>query len=210
MTSLASSPYPSWSMNAESCPSCASCASCQKMPGAAVAPNPTGSDWIGPDRTGSNQTKSNRSRGQPQFGSISMSFGFRLVKRSTLPLVHLASSISIALSSWGSRSCSQSFRASHPTGLSGPDGWLRRRLRALLRKREKRPGDGTDRRESLCPSAAICVICGHSVWISFIVPGWTGGRPVHPQRTQRGEHHSASVPSVPSVAGPFGPGFEFG
>lgn len=34
------------------------------------------------------------------------------------------------------------FRKSHPTGLSGPDGWLRRRLRAMLRKREKRPGYG--------------------------------------------------------------------
>jgi RNA-directed DNA polymerase len=34
------------------------------------------------------------------------------------------------------------FRESHRTGLSGPDGWLRRRLRALLRKREKRPGYG--------------------------------------------------------------------
>jgi RNA-directed DNA polymerase len=34
------------------------------------------------------------------------------------------------------------FRDSHPTGLSGPDGWLRRRLRAMLRKREKRPGYG--------------------------------------------------------------------
>ncbi len=34
------------------------------------------------------------------------------------------------------------FRDSYPTGLSGPDGWLRRRLRALLRKREKRPGYG--------------------------------------------------------------------
>jgi RNA-directed DNA polymerase len=34
------------------------------------------------------------------------------------------------------------FRESHRTGLSGPDGWLRRRLRAMLRKREKRPGYG--------------------------------------------------------------------
>lgn len=34
------------------------------------------------------------------------------------------------------------FRTSHPTGLQGPDGWMRRRLRALLRKREKRPGFG--------------------------------------------------------------------
>ncbi len=34
------------------------------------------------------------------------------------------------------------FQGSYRTGLSGPDGWLRRRLRALLRKREKRPGYG--------------------------------------------------------------------
>ncbi len=34
------------------------------------------------------------------------------------------------------------FRDSYPTGLAGPDGWLRRRLRALLRKREKRPSFG--------------------------------------------------------------------
>ena len=34
------------------------------------------------------------------------------------------------------------FRTSVSTGLSGPDGWLRRRLRAMLRKREKRPGYG--------------------------------------------------------------------
>jgi RNA-directed DNA polymerase len=34
------------------------------------------------------------------------------------------------------------FRESYRTGLSGPDGWLRRRLRAMLRKREKRPGYG--------------------------------------------------------------------
>jgi RNA-directed DNA polymerase len=34
------------------------------------------------------------------------------------------------------------FRESHPSGLRGPDGWLRRRLRAMLRKREKRPGYG--------------------------------------------------------------------
>jgi RNA-directed DNA polymerase len=32
------------------------------------------------------------------------------------------------------------YRESHWTGLKGPDDWLRRRLRALLRKREKRPG----------------------------------------------------------------------
>jgi len=41
------------------------------------------------------------------------------------------------------------FRESIPTGLSGPDGWLRRRLRAMLRKWEKRPGQGrnvTDQR----------------------------------------------------------------
>jgi RNA-directed DNA polymerase len=40
------------------------------------------------------------------------------------------------------------FRTSHPTGLSGPDGWLRRRLRALLRKREKRPGYGLSEADS--------------------------------------------------------------
>lgn len=34
------------------------------------------------------------------------------------------------------------FRESHPTGLNGPDGWLRRRRRAMRRKREKRPGYG--------------------------------------------------------------------
>jgi RNA-directed DNA polymerase len=40
------------------------------------------------------------------------------------------------------------FRDSHPTGLNGPDGWLRRRLRALLRKREKRPGYGLSEADS--------------------------------------------------------------
>jgi len=40
------------------------------------------------------------------------------------------------------------FRKSHRTGLSGPDGWLRRRLRALLRKREKRPGYGLSEADS--------------------------------------------------------------
>jgi RNA-directed DNA polymerase len=40
------------------------------------------------------------------------------------------------------------FRESHPTGLSGPDGWLRRRLRALLRKREQRPGYGLSEADS--------------------------------------------------------------
>jgi RNA-directed DNA polymerase len=35
-----------------------------------------------------------------------------------------------------------SFRDSHPTGLNGPDGWLRRRLRAMLRQREQRPKFG--------------------------------------------------------------------
>jgi RNA-directed DNA polymerase len=40
------------------------------------------------------------------------------------------------------------FRESHPTGLSGPDGWMRRRLRALLRKREKRPGYGLSEADS--------------------------------------------------------------
>lgn len=40
------------------------------------------------------------------------------------------------------------FHSSHPTGLRGPDGWLRRRLRALLRKREKRPGYGLSKADS--------------------------------------------------------------
>jgi len=40
------------------------------------------------------------------------------------------------------------FRKSHPTGLSGPDGWLRRRLRAMLRKWEKRPGYGLSKADS--------------------------------------------------------------
>ena len=40
------------------------------------------------------------------------------------------------------------FRKSHRRGLSGPDGWLRRRLRALLRKREKRPGYGLSEADS--------------------------------------------------------------
>jgi len=34
------------------------------------------------------------------------------------------------------------FRESHPNGLNGPDGWLRRRLRAMLCARRKRPGYG--------------------------------------------------------------------
>jgi RNA-directed DNA polymerase len=34
------------------------------------------------------------------------------------------------------------FRESHPTELRETDGWIRRRLRAMLRKREKRPGFG--------------------------------------------------------------------
>lgn len=40
------------------------------------------------------------------------------------------------------------FRESHPSGLRGPDGWLRRRLRAMLRKREKRPGYGLSEADS--------------------------------------------------------------
>jgi RNA-directed DNA polymerase len=40
------------------------------------------------------------------------------------------------------------FRDSSPTGLSGPEGWLRRRLRAMLRKREKRPGCGLSQADS--------------------------------------------------------------
>jgi RNA-directed DNA polymerase len=35
------------------------------------------------------------------------------------------------------------FRESLPSSLRGHDGWMRRRLRAMLRKREKRPGFGT-------------------------------------------------------------------
>jgi RNA-directed DNA polymerase len=40
------------------------------------------------------------------------------------------------------------FRDSHPWDLAGPDGWLRRRLRAMLRKREKRPGYGLSQADS--------------------------------------------------------------
>jgi RNA-directed DNA polymerase len=40
------------------------------------------------------------------------------------------------------------FRESHPAGLQGPDGSLRRRLRALLRKREKRPSYGRSQQDS--------------------------------------------------------------
>ena len=40
------------------------------------------------------------------------------------------------------------FRESHPQGLRGPDGWMRRRLRAMLRKREKRPGYGKSEADS--------------------------------------------------------------
>lgn len=40
------------------------------------------------------------------------------------------------------------FRESHRTGRSGPDGWLRRRFRAMLRKREKRPGYGLSKADS--------------------------------------------------------------
>ena len=40
------------------------------------------------------------------------------------------------------------FRDSHRTGLNGPDGWLRRRLRAMLRKREQRPGYGLSHADS--------------------------------------------------------------
>ena len=40
------------------------------------------------------------------------------------------------------------FGRSHRTGLSGPDGWLRRRLRAMLRKQEKRPGYGLSKADS--------------------------------------------------------------
>jgi len=40
------------------------------------------------------------------------------------------------------------FRESHLTGLRGPDKWVRRRLRAMLRKREKRPGYGLSKADS--------------------------------------------------------------
>jgi len=40
------------------------------------------------------------------------------------------------------------FRDCHPTQLREPDGWLRRRLRAMLRKREKRPGYGLSKTDS--------------------------------------------------------------
>lgn len=41
------------------------------------------------------------------------------------------------------------FRSSIPSGLRGPDAWLRRRLRAMLRKREKRPSFGRSKEDSL-------------------------------------------------------------
>ena len=40
------------------------------------------------------------------------------------------------------------FRESRPWDLAGPDGWLRRRLRAMQRKREKRPGYGLGEADS--------------------------------------------------------------
>ncbi|MGC8989047.1 MAG: reverse transcriptase domain-containing protein, partial [Verrucomicrobiia bacterium] len=40
------------------------------------------------------------------------------------------------------------FGGSHPSGLRDVDGWLRRRLRAMLRKREKRPGYGLSKADS--------------------------------------------------------------
>jgi RNA-directed DNA polymerase len=40
------------------------------------------------------------------------------------------------------------FRDSIRSGLADPDGWLRRRLRAMLRKREKRPGYGLSKADS--------------------------------------------------------------
>lgn len=40
------------------------------------------------------------------------------------------------------------FGQSHWSGLRGPDGWLRRRLRAMLRKRDKRPGYGRSQADS--------------------------------------------------------------
>jgi RNA-directed DNA polymerase len=41
------------------------------------------------------------------------------------------------------------FRASLPSALSDMDGWLRRRLRAMLRKREKRPGLGLSKADNV-------------------------------------------------------------
>ena len=40
------------------------------------------------------------------------------------------------------------FRDSHRSGLRGPDGWVRRRLRAMLKKRQKRPGYGLSKADS--------------------------------------------------------------
>jgi len=40
------------------------------------------------------------------------------------------------------------FRESLPSGLHDQDGWLRRRLRAMLRKREKRPGFGSNKADN--------------------------------------------------------------
>ncbi|MCW5560225.1 MAG: group II intron reverse transcriptase/maturase, partial [Verrucomicrobiae bacterium] len=40
------------------------------------------------------------------------------------------------------------FRESQPNGLRGPDGCLQRRLKAMLRKREKRPGYGLSKADS--------------------------------------------------------------
>jgi len=40
------------------------------------------------------------------------------------------------------------FRDCHPAHLREPDGWLRRRLRAMLRKRAKRPGFGLSQADS--------------------------------------------------------------
>ena len=39
------------------------------------------------------------------------------------------------------------FRDSVPSGLKDMDGWVRRRLRAMLRKREKRPAFGSNRND---------------------------------------------------------------
>ena len=45
----------------------------------------------------------------------------------------------------GWRGC---FQDSNRTGLSGPDGWLRHRLRVMLLRREKRPGHGLSEADS--------------------------------------------------------------
>jgi len=50
------------------------------------------------------------------------------------------------------------FRESHWRGLRRADGWLGRRLGAILRKREERPGNGL--KSSRQPAVAEAVVCG--------------------------------------------------